>query len=158
MPNGVNIYYDWDPVFGPKLAAAKLDALSISIRADGFRNPLDRSVREVLIPEIKHQFEVGGDPRWRPLSSETLRQKRNSRILRESDNLYKAATAYARWKIRDDEATFTGLPGHAYYGMYHLSGTRNMPQRDWARWSNGSVIKIANIFDNWLDSKIEAVF
>ena len=158
----VSVHWDWDPVHGPKLAATKMAALEISIRAGGFRQPLQRSIREVIIPELEHQFDVGGDPSWPPLHDVTIAKKqrlgRDNGILQETMKLRKAVTAQERWRVRDDEAIFTGLPGYAYYGMYHLSGTVNMVQRDWARWSNNTISSVANIFDDWLDDKIRAVF
>ena len=158
----VNVTWEWDPVRGPKLAAAKMAALEISIRAGGFRQPLQRSIREVLIPELEHQFDVGGDPRWAPLHEVTIEKKqrlgRDNGILQETMKLRKAVTAQERWRVRDDEAMFMGLPGYAYYGMYHLSGTVNMVPRDWARWSNDTISRVATVFDDWLDDKIKAVF
>ena len=158
----VSVTWEWDPVMGPKLAAYKLAALEISIRAGGFRQPLQRSIREVIIPELEHQFDVGGDPRWAPLHAVTIEKKqrlgRDNGILQETMKLRKAVTAQERWRVRNDEAIFTGLPGYAYYGMYHLSGTVNMVQRDWARWSNDTISRVATVFDDWLDDKIKAVF
>lgn len=158
----IQTYWDWDPIFGPKLAATKLAALEISIRAGGFRTPLERSVREVLIPELEHQFDVGGDPSWARLEESTVAKKqaigRDNGILQETFALRKAVTALARWRVRDDEAVFTGIPGHAYYGMYHLTGTQNMVARNWAQWDNASTDKVAAIFDDWLEQKIKAVF
>ena len=158
----VHTYWEWDPIFGPKLAAQKLAALEISIRAGGFRTPLERSVREVLIPELEHQFDVGGDPSWASLEDSTVAKKqaigRDNGILQETYALRKAVTALARWRVRDDEAVFTGIPGHAYYSMYHLTGTQNMVARNWAQWDNASINKVSAIFDDWLEQKIRAVF
>lgn len=158
----VGVFWEWDSVMGPKLAATKMATLDISIRAGGFRQPLQRSIREVLIPELEHQFDVGGDPAWAGLAEVTIekkqRQGRNNGILQETMKLRKAVTAYDRWRVRDDEAIFSGLPGYAHYGVYHLSGTVNMVPRDWARWSNNTTFRVAGIFDDWLDDKIKAVF
>ena len=155
-------YWEWDPVFGPKLAAKKLAALEISIHVGGFRTPLDRSVREVLIPELEHQFDVGGDPSWARLEEPTVTKKqalgRDNGILQETYALRKAVTALARWRVRGDEAIFTGVPGHAYYGTYHLTGTKNMVARNWAQWDSASTDKVAAIFDDWLEQKIRVVF
>lgn len=163
MSARVSIWFESDPVFGPKLTAAKLAALDVSIRAGGFRQPLDRSVREVLIPAIEHQFDVGGDPKWKDTKAITKlnrirRGNSPTPVLVETGKLKKAATAIGRWRVRDDEAIFTGLPGHAYYGTYHLTGTmrNNMPIRDWARWDQGTESKCADIFDTWLDDKIKS--
>ena len=158
----VQASWEWDPIFGPKLAAQKLAALEISIRAGGFRAPLERSVREVLIPELEHQFDVGGDPSWARLEESTVAKKqargRDNGILQETYALRKAVTALARWRVRDDEAVFTGVPGHAYYGTYHLTGTQNMVARNWAQWDSASINKVSAIFDDWLEQKITAVF
>ena len=158
----IHAYWEWDPVFGPKLAAKKLAALEISIRVGGFRTPLERSVREVLIPELEHQFDVGGDPSWARLEESTVTKKqargRDNGILQETYALRKAVTALARWRVRDDEAVFTGVPGHAYYGAYHLTGTQNMVARNWAQWDSASINKVSAIFDDWLEQKIRTVF
>jgi len=40
-----------------------------------FRRPLGRLAREVIYPEIKHQFETEGNPAWPPLSPGYARRK-----------------------------------------------------------------------------------
>lgn len=40
-----------------------------------FRRPLRRLAREVIYPEIKHQFETEGNPAWPPLSPGYARRK-----------------------------------------------------------------------------------
>ena len=158
---------------GPKLAAIKLDTLAISIRAGGFRVPLQESVREVLIPQIEETFDTEGRGTWPRLKASTIARRAyadytrgrgpvdSGPILNAVGRLRNAATAYERWRVRDDEAMFTGLPGYAHYGVYHLSGrtgSNPMPIRNWATWDRDTEDQVAKIFDRWLDFKIEAVF
>ena len=159
----MTVFIEWDVVSGPAVASAKLAALGVSLRAGGFRKPLQRSVREVLVPEIERQFAVGGDPKWPDITDSTKETKMRRvghtyPILVETGRLKKAATALARWHVKNDEATFTGLPGYAAYGTFHVTGTKYMPQRNWANWRDNTGDAVHQVFDEWVEEKIGAIF
>lgn len=157
------VFIEWDVVSSPAVASAKLAALGVSLRAGGFRVPLQRSVREAVIPEIERQFAVGGDPKWPDITDSTKETKMRRvghayPILVETGRLKKAATALARWHVKNDEARFTGLPGYAAYGTFHVTGTKYMPQRHWGNWRDNAGEAVHQIFDEWIEEKIGATF
>lgn len=165
----VNVFTEWMPGQGPREAAAKLAALEISIRVGGFRQPLKRSVDEVLSVQIKRNFDTesaGGRP-WPKLSQSTVaiksREGRNNGILKRTMELRNTATTPSRFKISKDEAIYN-MPRFAFYGVFHLTGFYNhrsntfVPARDWLALSPDATSKVAAIFDDWVESKIKAVF
>jgi len=120
-----------------------------------------------MIPAIAHQFEVGGDPEWVPLSEETnMRREREGTlggepqdILVETGTLFSAATARARWTFSGDEAYFSNMPTRAEYGVYHQLGFDSqrggfVPARPFVRGSTEDVDAVEDIFQRWASGMI----
>lgn len=128
-------------------------AFSIN-RPGGLRQPIERCVREVLIPSIAENFIEGGRPtEWEPLSPITIetrarkkgvsapvRGKRQSEHgfimatakfmgsftpLMDTGQLYSAAVALARWDMRGNEASFGNFPPKRWFGPVHDVGSAN---------------------------------
>lgn len=61
--------------FTPTVAilAGRIDKLGMDIRS--FKEPLTRSVRDVMTVSIRRNFDVGGRPTWEPLSETTLARR-----------------------------------------------------------------------------------
>jgi phage gpG-like protein len=127
--------------------------------AKGFRSyrvPLEASVREVLIPSIEENFVVGGRPPWTPLSEATLKRRESqgqgTDILRISDTLMSAATAYARWTVTRDTAAFTNFPSRAWYGILHQNADEydvKFPARPFVMMQHQDLLAIRTIFSKW---------
>ena len=60
----IHLGIDWYP--SPFVVAAQFDALGVSVRS--FREPLKRSIQQVLSPSFQKNFDVGGRPPWKALS------------------------------------------------------------------------------------------
>jgi phage gpG-like protein len=122
---GMSIAIDIDP--NPVILVAQFDKLSLDIRS--FKEPLERSVRQVVIPSIKENFDAEGRPdTWEELTPETIMMRDyegypEGPILERSGRLRKAATALARWRFTREEAVGgEEWPGTAWYAPLHDQG------------------------------------
>lgn len=151
MPAQIALTFDWIPE--PSIMAAGLESIGYNIRS--FREPLQRSVREVLAPSLRENFDTGGRPAWEPLAPGTIRQKRgNDQILVRSGLLRRVAGQLNIWSIDRESATLGSLP-RAQYGMYHQYGTDDMPERPWAVIQESDADAIELIFEEWLEERID---
>lgn len=108
------------------IAASRIDKLGVDIRS--FRKPLERAIREVVIPSIGQNFDVGGRPSWEPLSVSTeeirsrIGKRPVGRVLVSTGALRRGATQLNNWKIGRGAAVFAQLPPRVWYGMVHQLG------------------------------------
>jgi phage gpG-like protein len=113
---------DFEPTVG--IVAAKIDRLGMDIRS--FREPLTRSIKEVMIPSFRKNFDAGGRPSWEPLSDSTLeirsRLGTGTQMLKQSGRLEKAATSFNIWKVSTTSAIILRLPERVWYGKLHQAG------------------------------------
>jgi phage gpG-like protein len=143
-----------------RIIGASFGAIAKGFR--GFSRPLEASVREVAIPAIQENFEVGGRPPWTPHSEATeVRRAREGTlggepqdILIETGLLFGDATRLARWTINRDEAYISNLPNRSAYGRFHQTGTEFMPQRPWATLDSNDADNIEDVFEQWRDGII----
>jgi phage gpG-like protein len=100
--------------FSPSLGitARRIDALGMDIRS--YREPLKRSIQQVISPSIGRNFATGGRPAWEPLSPDTLEiQQRISgigqhAILVKTGHLQAVAQQLSIWTITRDSAIIQG--------------------------------------------------
>lgn len=119
--------FDFTPTLG--LKAAEFDALDVDIRS--FREPLKRSIQQVIAPSIGKNFLVGGRPQsWTPLSDATIPVKANANPkypvndpLLRSGLLMKTMQQLNIWTITSTQAEIQSLPDKISYGNVHQSGT-----------------------------------
>jgi phage gpG-like protein len=116
---------NWEP--SPYIVAAQLFKFGMDIRT--FKEPLTKSVKEVAIPSIRKNFEAEGRPEpWAPLAEYTVMRRLDEGfgegpILQRTGKLMKAATAFARWQVSDDDATITGdFPRSVWYAKIMQEG------------------------------------
>lgn len=120
-----------------------------------FREPLTQSVRNVIIPSIRKNFEAEGRPAWRPLAPATVADRGASGpILDRKGRLKKVATQFNIWSYTRDSATITGLDSRVKYATFHQSGTRKMPQRAFVLIQDEDEDAIDRIFYTWLDGRM----
>lgn len=146
----------------PYIIIGQLEGLAASVRS--FKVPLERSIKQVVIPSITKNFAVEGRPPWEPLAPETafIRESEGFAgehpILIRTGSLYKAATAFARWDISRDQAFVSNWPGYAWYGPIHQAGsgasdvfgTVGLPARVFMAIQDEDSIKIEAIFAEWV--------
>lgn len=131
------------------ILATDLDRLALSIRS--FREPLRQSVREVVIPSIRKNFDVEGRPQWAALRQETVRKRgATGPILNEKGRLKRVAQQINIWEIGSHQATITGLDGRVKYAKYHQGGTTKMVSRPFLMFQEEDQDNIEDVFYRWL--------
>lgn len=109
-----------------KVVAGRINTLGTGVSS--FKEPLRRAVKEVVIPSIRTNFEVGGRPPWEPLSPSTaeirsrLGGNYTGRPLIKTGALFAAMASTALWRVSDVQATLPGLPANLWYGYVHQEG------------------------------------
>jgi phage gpG-like protein len=92
----------------PVILAAELTAISVEFK--DYREPLTNSIKNVMMPSIRKNFDVGGRPSWAPLSAATLSRRAyegsgiTGRILSRTAALRRRAASFGVWKVNNDEA------------------------------------------------------
>ncbi len=120
------------------------------------KEPLKRSIQEVMAPSFKANFDEGGRPSWEPLSETTLLMKalagQPSDILVATGQLKKTVQQLNLWKIDGPggEAYIDTLPEKISYGKFHMEGTRRMPARPFMDFQEEDLDKIQEIFADWI--------
>lgn len=154
--------FTFQPSIG--LVAKDFDKLGLDIRS--FREPLKRSIQQVLAPSFRKNFDVGGRPRWQPLSSETIeiRQRLNKRgkgILIRTGTLRRVASQLNIWTITTTSAVIKDLPSRIWYGTLQQAGTRsgtaNIPARPFIVLQPEDYDGIEKVFAKWIDERATAV-
>lgn len=117
--------------------------------------PLTLSVKAVIQRTISKNFQVGGRPTWPGLSLKRLNFKLDIsaslfRPLIYSGALYQWSTSFTVWRITRDSADMEALDRIVPYGKYHQTGTRTMPQRQFAVLQLQDIEGIVVIFDAWI--------
>lgn len=106
---GIDIKIEPSPV----LLAAQMMATASDL--EDFREPLERCVKNVMMPSIRKNFDVQGRPSWAPLSQATLNRRKSSssgtsnRILSRTAALRRRAASLKIWTIRKDAAFIEDL-------------------------------------------------
>lgn len=141
------------------ILAADLDRLGFDIRS--FKEPLTKSVKQVIIPSIRENFDSGGRPEWDQLAASTIatRLRQGYGIwppLTKTGALKKKATVFANWTISRDSAIMK--EPKIKYAKYHQSGTSKMPQRAFAMIQDEDEDDIETIFRIWLEERIAKYF
>lgn len=129
---------------------------------------------EVTIPSIDKNFEVGGRPRWEPLSPITLGMGAGQRggqefieafatggvrsPLVKSGQMRKAATAKARFIIRDNEMHYGDWPEKRWFGPVHnlkeLSRRAKIPNRPFTLLQTEDQAAIQEITIEWVEDAV----
>lgn len=141
------------------ILAADLDRLGYNIRS--FKDPLTRSVRQVIIPSIRENFESGGRPEWEQLAASTIATRLREGYgiwppLTKTGALKKKAAVFANWAITKDSAIMK--EPKIKYAKYHQSGTVRMPQRAFAMIQDEDEEDVERIFQIWLEERIQRYY
>lgn len=140
-----------DYTFSPPIEFVLADLNHLESSITSFREPMEESVRQVLMPSIDTNFHVGGRPAWEPLHGRTrTRNNREGRPLVRTGNLRQVATSFNIWAFSDDEAWIDRLPG-AEYGVVHQTGAGGIPERPWAVYQTEDEEGVLEVFEHWID-------
>jgi phage gpG-like protein len=112
----------FEPTVG--IAAGRIAKLGIDIRS--FRVPLERAIKQVVIPSIQANFNAGGRPEWEPLADYTLKRRENegsgSAPLVRSGRLKRKMAQFNIWTISPTMAILADLPQDVWYGAVQQGG------------------------------------
>jgi phage gpG-like protein len=114
----------FEPTLG--IAAGRIAKLGIDIRS--FRVPLERAIKQVVIPSIQANFNAGGRPEaWEPLSDFTLKRREQDGVggdspLIRSGRLKKTMAQFNIWTITPTMAILADLPDSVWYGKVQQGG------------------------------------
>jgi phage gpG-like protein len=122
--NGISFQTD----FIPPLTIVAAHINSLGAKVESFEDPLRKAIKEVVIPSIQTNFDVGGRPKWPPLSDGTIEIRGrlgagiSSSILVLTGALKKTMGEEGIWNVTSDTAELPGFPPNVWYGIIHNSG------------------------------------
>jgi phage virion morphogenesis protein len=156
---GVHLSLHWEPA--PVIVAAQFTVFGMQLRS--FREPLNRSIRQVMIPSIRKNFEEEGRPPWLPLSEATIEIREregfaSGPILQRTGNLRRSATQLNIWVIDSEKAYIRELPARSWYGTIHQGGAAGkamslrapIPARPFLLIQDEDADKIQEVFIEWV--------
>jgi phage gpG-like protein len=158
------IKVDFDPL--PIILAGKFDKLGLDIRS--FREPLKRSIQQVMIPSIAKNFDSGGRPRWPALTTDTeiLREANGfskGPALIRSGLLKRAATQLNLWTITPESAYVADMSvpqaGKSWYGVAQQMGYTGgygavTPPRPFLMIQEEDIPEIEEVFLIWIEERM----
>jgi phage gpG-like protein len=158
-----------DMSFSPSLAitAARIDKLGLNIKS--FKEPLQRAIKQVMIPSFKANFAAGGRPdRWDPLSEGTLeiRERLGSivgaGVLVKTGKLSKVMQQQNIWRVTNTTAIITDLrvfrSAMRSGGTMKTKGAPAIPARPFALFQDEDEDRIAEVFIKWMQERIDRVW
>jgi len=111
----------------PVILVAELEGIAHEL--EDFKKPLKESIKNVMVPSIRKNFEAEGRPEpWVPLSQATLNRRRydasgtTSGILSRTAKLRRRAASQKIWKIEKTDAYVQDLGEDVWYGKLHQEG------------------------------------
>lgn len=154
MPAAVTI--DFFPK--PAIIASQFYQLAGDVDVRSLREPLKRSIQQVIAPAFRENFDTSG-PGWVPLADITAKKKAHKGYpndpLIATGKLRRKAGQLNIWTIDGPrgEARLDNL-GDAYYGGVHQMGSEFIPQREWAMLTPDEIDKVEQVFGRWIDERI----
>jgi phage gpG-like protein len=112
--------------FSPSLGIVAKRFAALANEFGDLREPLKKSISDVMTLSILENFMSGGRPDWEPLAPSTVarRQKESagSMTLVRSGSLADVASSEGIWAVGKTSATIKDLPGKVWYGKVHQGG------------------------------------
>lgn len=158
----LGLQFEFKPSIG--ITARHIDKLGADIRS--FREPLKRSIQQVLAPSFRTNFEAGGRPeKWAPLSEFAVEMRGNDRpILVRSGRLKKTIQQFNIWTVDREKAAILDLPQKIWYGKIHQAGygkrgtgqsaAAGIPARPFVMIQEEDFPKIERVFELWLAERV----
>jgi phage virion morphogenesis protein len=161
---GMVVDYGFHP--SPLIMAGEMETFGLNVRS--FREPLTRAVKQVMIPSIQQNFNVGGRPAWQPVSDATDQIKFaggfNGGPLIRTGTLKRNMGYQSMWTIDKSQAAIQDLPERIAYGSVHQAGSSsgsgrgsNIPARPFATIQDADEERIEDVFATWLAERAAAV-
>lgn len=147
--------------FKPNLSVVQAHYRELGIQIKSFKEPLRRAVKQVIIPSIRTNFDVGGRPAWAPYADSTLdfhdmlNEAMSQSMLVKSGALRQTMGYLNIWTFTKEEAFIDGLPSNVWYGKLHQQGFNKIPARPFIMLQSKDEQDIERIFEKWLEERIE---
>jgi phage gpG-like protein len=109
----------------PSIGLVAKDIFKLGLELESFREPLVKSIKVVMMPSIRKNFDRGGrpEPGWEPLAPYTIEVRGNAwPILVRTGALRRTASSFQVWSIGKTTATIKSLPDRVWYGNIHQAG------------------------------------
>lgn len=108
----------------PSLGMVARDIEKLGLELENMREPITRSIVQVMIPSTDRNFREEGRPPWEELAEYTVKVRNFSEhpILQRTGKLRRGVTKLHIWHIKDDSATIISLPPEISYGVLHQGG------------------------------------
>lgn len=129
-----NVRFDRDLRVGwdiePSIGIVAKDMMRLARGLESMREPLLRSIRDVMIPSFQRNFSERGRPKWPPLAPFTLEIKSivggGDKPLIRTGALRRVMGTVEVWDIGNTSATIRSLPARVWYGAIHQAGYGGM--------------------------------
>jgi len=112
--------------FTPSLGIVAKRFAALADEFDDLREPLKKSISDVMTVSILENFMSGGRPSWDPLAPTTVAKRdklgAGSMILVRSGALADVASSEGIWSVGKTSATIKDLPDKVWYGKIHQGG------------------------------------
>jgi phage gpG-like protein len=168
--------------FTPTVAMLMRDFDNLGADIRSYKEPLTRAIQQVMAPSFQKNFDVGGRPKWPPLSEVTKqirrRQGLGDQVLVRSGKLRAVAGQLNIWHIdgQNGRAYVQRLPSRAWYGQIHQGGTHRVgfmsfmmgntpglfaaqgeiPPRPFIVAQREDLDNVQKVFAQWIDERIKA--
>lgn len=165
LPGGeatIGTLFDVKMLPQPWVLVRDFNVLGLSVQS--FREPLEESVRRVVIPSILIGFISGGYGEWPEHADATTERWGEHPLLTLTGKVRNAATAFARWQFTRTEAFMGNWPQHVGYGLVHQVGGGpqshspdafgEIPPRPFLELQEEDIPGIEEIFLNWVDRRL----
>lgn len=151
------VSFEFQPSIG--ILARDVDKLGMDINS--FKEPLQKAIKEVMIPSFHKNFQAEGRPSWVPMSDATrlVRERlgggSSGRLLHLTGALQRAVEQESLWSVTDVFAAVKALPASVGYGNVHQEGYGGMGKQIKAKMKKGlSPTAAAKSVMSQLDKKI----
>ena len=153
--------YSMQVSFNPSIALLEVQFENLAKNIKSFKVPLDRMIREVMIPHIQNQFQTDGQGSWKPLAEFTVNKKGFDDILLETGKLEKEARFIKNWTVNGPAGTATldNLNQSVGYGYYHQTGFTNWvtgkvtAARPWINPGEDELSKCIEVLASWFSER-----
>jgi phage gpG-like protein len=148
--------------FSPSIgiSARNLDKFGMDIRS--FREPLKRSIQQVLAPSFRKNFDAQGRPvKWAPLAEFTVEKRGSSEPILDRSGLLKRTIQQLNiWSLDSEKAAITDLPQKIWYGKLHQAGSKgtgkatfSFPERPFVLIQGEDYDAIEEVFLKWIEER-----
>lgn len=153
--------FEFQPSIG--LTARAVNTMGLNIKS--FREPLKRSIQQVLSPSFRKNFEAGGRPvPWEELSEVAVNMRGSAEpILVRTGELKRTIQQFNIWTVDRTKAAILDLPEKIWYGKVHQGGygrrgsgqsrAAGIPARPFVMIQKEDYEAIDKVFEKWLEER-----